>query len=286
MVRRVLDRMRVAKEKRRFRLRKIVSPVLAALLGFIGAHYFPLRRLVYQKPESLNLTKTSHIPAPEPQFSTPFGHPYYPYSVIPGGAHSQAELQMAVDSDSVVAKHYSDFIIENTRIVTLDEDRRYHVSYRVGDKIYWTRRVLTLHKGEQLLFDGVHYARARCGNRLSEVASTPVLGQSEPSPKKFEAPVPVQMSLTMQVPHLEPGPDLPLEITSVEDSPERPSGHVEPYVAPKGNPGGYFNGSGGSVPLAYPEVPSSSAVPEPSSGELVSLMALLIIAVQACRRRR
>lgn len=290
-----------------FRLTKVAGLVLALALGGAGAHYFPVQRLFYQmqrlfsqKPETLTVVAAPHIPAP--QLSTPFGHPYYPYSVIPGGAHSRAELEKALAGDSTAAKHYSDFIVDNTRIVTLDKDRQYHVSYRIGDKIYWTRRVLTLHKGEQLLFDGVHYARARCGNRLSEVASAPQLAQSEPNPKKFEAPVPIQMSLTMQVPHLDRGPDLPFEIsmTRIEGLPEPLGNLAAPYMPDE--PEGVYDaparhdratlyaiegpGPLSMLPIFYPtETPSSAAVPEPGTAALEGL-ALLGIAIALWRRRQ
>jgi hypothetical protein len=286
--------------KTRFRL--IVWLILAAALGWAGAHYVPVRRLFNRKPEALNLF-TAHIPAPAPEVPTPFGHPYYPYSVIPGGAHSRDELEKALAGDSTAAKHYSDFVVQNTRIVTLDKDRQYHVSYRIGDKIYWTSRVLTLRKGEQLLFDGVHYARARCGNRLSEVLTKPLLAQSEPNPKKFEAPVPIEMSLTMQVPHLDPGPELRFEVsmTRIEGLPEPLSNLAAPYVPEAPESVDYvptrhdratlfaFDGPGplSMLPIFYPtETPSSAAVPEPGTGALEALALLGIGAIVWTRKYR
>ena len=278
----------------RTRFRLVFWLVLAAALGWAGAHYFPVQRLFYQKPETLPLFTAHHIPAP--QLSTPFGHPYYPYSVIPGGAHSRGELEKALAADSVAANHYSNFTVKNTRIVTLDKDRQYYVSYRVGDKIYWTRRALTLHKGEQLLFDGVHYARARCGNRLSEVRATPLLALSEPNPKKFEAPVPIQMSLTMQVPRLEPAPELRFEVsmTPIDGLPEPLSnlaapyvaeapGSVDDYVPPRHDRATIYAIDGPGpltmLPIFYPgETPSSSAVPEPDTGAF-GVLALVAIGV-------
>ncbi len=285
-----------------FWLTKVAWLVLAAaIMGWAGARYFPVQRFFYQRPETLNSFTAPHIPAPATQVSTPFGHPYYPFSVIPGGAHSRGELEKALAGDSTAAKHYSDFVVKNTRIVTLDKDRQYHVSYRIGDKIYWTRRVLTLHKGEQLLFDGFHYARARCGNRLSEVMALPQLAQSEPNPKKFEAPVPIQMSLSMQVPHLDPGPELPFEIsmTRIEGLPEPLSNLAAPYVPDEPEAEDYVpprhdratiyavDGPGPltMLPIYFPtETPSSAAVPEPDTGALGGL-ALLGIAVAVWTRK-
>ncbi|MGH9609880.1 MAG: PEP-CTERM sorting domain-containing protein [Bryobacteraceae bacterium] len=99
--------------------------------------------------------------------------PDYPYSVIPGGAYSQAELRYAVNHDPVVRKHYGDFDVADTQVVTLTADRYEYASYRIKNKIYWTKRRLRLRKGEALLTDGTHYARTRCGNRLSNTRKGP-----------------------------------------------------------------------------------------------------------------
>jgi hypothetical protein len=112
---------------------------------------------------------------------------YYPYSVIPGGAKNSAELRNAVAHDAVVAKHYSDFDLEKARITRLSQARAVFVSYRVGDRIFWTKSRLILPAGEAILTDGAHMARTRCGNRLSEVPGEPVL-KADPSPEAMEAP--------------------------------------------------------------------------------------------------
>ncbi|HEX7359412.1 MAG TPA: PEP-CTERM sorting domain-containing protein [Bryobacteraceae bacterium] len=99
--------------------------------------------------------------------------PVYPYSVIPGGAYSQAELRYAVKHDPVVRKHYGDFDVADAQVVTLTADRYEYASYRIKNHIYWTKRRLRLRKGEALLTDGTHYARTRCGNRLSNTRKGP-----------------------------------------------------------------------------------------------------------------
>ena len=42
-----------------------------------------------------------------------------------------------------------------------------HVAYRMGQKVYWTRKKVTLHPGETLISDGKIVARTRCGNRIA-----------------------------------------------------------------------------------------------------------------------
>jgi PEP-CTERM motif len=96
--------------------------------------------------------------------------PNYPYSVIPGGAYSPWELRAVNQKDQLVRDHYSDFDLNAAQLVTLTADRYQYVSFRLKDKIYWTRNRLKIPKGEVLLTDGRHYARTRCGNRLSPVS--------------------------------------------------------------------------------------------------------------------
>ena len=67
--------------------------------------------------------------------------------------------------DSVVAAHFSDFSGSRSRIVELKADKAAYVSYRINDKVYWTKKKVRLEKGEKLMTDGVNYARARCGNQ-------------------------------------------------------------------------------------------------------------------------
>jgi hypothetical protein len=93
--------------------------------------------------------------------------PNYPYSVIPGGAYSPAELRFVNQKDQVIREHYSDFDMNAARLVTLTADRYQYVSFRVKDRVFWTRNRLRIPKGEVLLTDGRNYARTRCGNRLS-----------------------------------------------------------------------------------------------------------------------
>jgi len=111
----------------------------------------------------------------------------YPYSVIPGGVRNSAELRNAVAHDDTVAQHYADFNLSNARVIQLLEVRAVFVSYRVGNRIFWTRNRLNLPAGETVVTDGEHMARTRCGNRLSDVPIGPVLAK-EPLPEAMEIP--------------------------------------------------------------------------------------------------
>jgi hypothetical protein len=97
----------------------------------------------------------------------------YPYSVIRGGAYSAAELAAALRADPIAAAHYAGFDPSQTRMTRAPASAAVYVSYRQENRIYWTRRKVHLAAGEPLLTDGLHTARARCGNRISPTPPEP-----------------------------------------------------------------------------------------------------------------
>ncbi len=115
--------------------------------------------------------------------------PVYPYSIIPGGVSSPKELKSALATDPVVASHYSGFDVAKARVFRLNKDMAAYVSYRKGNKVYWTSHKLVLRAGENIITDGLHSARTRCGNRISETAVKPV-DAKEPLIAQLETPEP------------------------------------------------------------------------------------------------
>jgi hypothetical protein len=111
----------------------------------------------------------------------------FPYSVIPGGVRDAKELQSSASKDPLVAEHYSDFRIARAHTLRLDRPTLMYVSYRLNNRVYWTKNRMTIPAGETLISDGENYARVRCGNRLSPVAALPV-SISEPPSEKLENP--------------------------------------------------------------------------------------------------
>jgi hypothetical protein len=93
--------------------------------------------------------------------------PAYLYSVIPGGVASVEELRHAVERDPVAAQHFAGFDFQRAHLVQVSEKQSMHVAYRVGDKVYWTRKKVSLRPGETLISDGKIVARTRCGNRVA-----------------------------------------------------------------------------------------------------------------------
>jgi len=136
--------------------------VLLALACAMGLHFIP-RQIRTSRPIIAAVTK----PGVKASATVRSLRPDYPYSVIPGGAYSPAELRYANNNDPVVHAHYADFHMDSARLVMLTDDRYQYVSYRMHDQVFWTRNKLRIPKGEILLTDGYNYARTRCGNRLA-----------------------------------------------------------------------------------------------------------------------
>ncbi|MGH9553880.1 MAG: hypothetical protein ACRD3W_31170, partial [Terriglobales bacterium] len=101
------------------------------------------------------------------------GRPAYLYSVIAGGVASVEELRQAMEQDPVVAREFQGFDFQRAHLVQVSEKQAMHVAYRMGDKVYWTRKKVMLHPGETLISDGKIVARTRCGNRIAMAALGP-----------------------------------------------------------------------------------------------------------------
>jgi len=192
----------------------------------------------------------------------------YPYSVVDGGAHSVQELRSAIGRDPVVAKHYSNFKLDSARVIEAKADGYFHVSYRVGDEIFWTKKRLKVARGERLITDGTHFTRTRCANALSdvpkgktspdeptpEILDTPRLPPSDPSPSVPPVVIPGGF----------PGPGLPSDPGSDPDSDPGPIPGPGPGPIPGPGP---FPGPGpGPSPSPFSDpVPDPVPVPEPST---------------------
>jgi hypothetical protein len=145
----------------------------------------------------------------------------YPWSVVAGGVDSGAALQRAAEQDPTVAAHYGGLALEQFEARRLAADRRGYVSYRVRDRVYWTRRLVTLRAGEEVLSDGRELIRGRCGNRFSETPQLPVAAvELEPAEVAMDEPVLGAQLLT--------SPAFPLETA---DGPVSPAEAGKPRVA-------------------------------------------------------
>jgi len=202
----------------------------------------------------------------------------YPYSVIPGGAYNRQELAARVGEDRVVANHFADFALNQARAVRSEADQTVHVSYRLGDKVFWTKKTIKVPKGEALMTDGRDFARARCGNRISVLPQAPV-SEEEPDVAAFEVAVldrPAPFSLEIL-------PDTGLEVKDFSAlnapgiSPVIPIAPILPMQPPPVSPHVYYPPF-----VIYPPV-NELVVPEP--GTLGLLLAGLTV-FSICRRLR
>jgi len=112
----------------------------------------------------------------------------YPYAVVPGGVEKLDDLRRATQHDYVVWQHYARFQYEHARLVRATEARQVYLSYRLRDRIFWTRKRIRLHVGELLLTDGNITARAKCGNQVSETPK-PEVSEEEPAEDVFDRSV-------------------------------------------------------------------------------------------------
>ena len=71
----------------------------------------------------------------------------YPYSIVPGGAENVRQAKVAM-ADPAIRAHYAGVDLAQLKEVKLTTNLSGYVSYRWGDKIYWTRKPLTLRAGE------------------------------------------------------------------------------------------------------------------------------------------
>lgn len=174
--------------------------------------------------------------------------PVYPYSIVPGGVKDGHELKWAAEHDPVVASHYAGFDYDHARVVQLVLARTVYVSYRIGNKIYWTRHRVRLRKGESVITDGKITARTRCGNRVEEVPQQ-ATSQSEPPAAKFEEPVQPNLGTALSQ------PPVPFQSTLLNRPPVPGLGPAPPL-------GLYDPLGGGSpwVPIAPPPLPGVCGV--------------------------
>ena len=111
----------------------------------------------------------------------------YPYSVVPGGVRSPEELHQASLRDHVVGRHFSGFDFRRARVVELQQPKLVYLSYRMGNKVFWTKKQVHLRRGEKLISDGVISARTRCANQVSATPQNAISAE-EPPAEAFEDP--------------------------------------------------------------------------------------------------
>jgi hypothetical protein len=215
----------------------------------------------------------------------------FPFSVVDGGVQTPGELRTAIERDSVVAAHYSNFDSQSARVVQSPAKKAVYVSYRVKNQVYWTRKKVSLAKGEMLITDGKSYIRSRCGNQISETPRAP-LSADEPSEAMLNRPVPAVESLPAES-SVMPVPTKGSPETGLFSSNQLSQGsrRVYPFVIPGLLGGGYVagrsfgDGTSGNVPSTFVAPPPIVKAPEPSSLALLVTGIAALLAYGRIRRR-
>jgi uncharacterized membrane protein YgcG len=171
----------------------------------------------------------------------------FPYSVVPGGVESVTELQKAIATDPVVADHYKGFDLSKARVERLATPRVAHVSYRVGDRVYWTRKPLVLPAGERVITDGTRVARTRCANQVANLPG--VTSPAEPAPAILDTPARSRPLLAPSVFALSTTQRLPA-MAPLGAPPTGGAGSSSGGNSGSAGGGGFAGGGGGRSPSA------------------------------------
>ena len=283
----------VHKHHRRLRTKTKVAGVTIGLavltLSFLAYSFHPLFQRDYPLVSDSASASESYLasvipitpPLPE---KFPSAQLVFPYSVIPGGVRSSRELLEAARREPVVAAHYGDFSVAHARVIRLPHDKLAYVSYRLGNRIYWTKTKVTLHQGETVLSDGEHFARTRCGNRISDVAMGPVSPQEPPqmllSTPFVPAHVNVDPGFLATIPIWPETSAVPV-LTAMHDMPLVPGpGPGFPPFLPTfccGQKSASSRPSSPSYPLPQPGYPSPLSVTTPEPGSFLLLLSSLTL---------
>ena len=251
-------RMRTSRSRQRQRLRQAFYSLVALGFLYVSAWLIFSTRSFHNNPDQPDLKwaqgNLSHNLAllATSSVSSPLALPrrvVYPYSVIPGGIQSAEDLREVSEHDRIVGSHYAGFDFRNARIVELDQPRLMYLSYRTGDKVFWTAHRISLRKGEKLITDGKITARTRCANQVSE-SPQPTVSPVEPPAAAFEQPF---AGTAAQIP-------FPGDFNAF--GPARAFEVLGPAGPPALQAASYASFPGGGLPPVFaPPVPSKSCVP-------------------------
>lgn len=239
------------------RRRRIVTGLLAALticgvaLSFVLVKGpAPHRSIVDAStatPEPSGSVRAASVAAPV--------RPVYRHSVVPGGVRSPEEIEHVIQRDRVVAAHYKNIAPQLMRNERLQQPLLAHVSYRLGDKIYWTKKPVQLPKYEPIMTDGTTTIRERCGNLISMEPLAPA-SDEEPPPPSFDLLMAPMEFAWMRLDYTPPG------LRRGTPSPGKPS-----LEAPFSTPGGV--GTPGFRAGETPEDPPPTRSIDPP-GEIIT----------------
>ncbi|MGA8491777.1 MAG: hypothetical protein WB711_15225 [Terriglobales bacterium] len=165
--------------------KKIIIALLVILALWVGASVISRSafRVVpeIRRPESPahTRTKVGLMSSFAPKY------PVYPYSILPGGIHDAAALQMAYKGGFLPA----DFNLKNARLIRVSKAFCTYVTFRDKDgQIVWSKHKICIRAGELAITDGKYTLLGRCGNRIA--MSLPRDAPVQTAPVDLDIPVP------------------------------------------------------------------------------------------------
>lgn len=158
-----MHRSKWVKNERRWSFRRVALLVTVAVLCL--AMGVLIACAIYSGPREYN----GSVRAPQPVAQTVphMNRVVFQYSVIPGGVASATELQEFANGDYVVRALYSGINYPLVHEHHTKSEMKMYVSYRVGQRVFWTKGTHIIPAGEKTYTDGRLLVRARCGNLLS-----------------------------------------------------------------------------------------------------------------------
>jgi hypothetical protein len=279
----------------RRRRRRIVTGMIAALaVGSIVMAFVLVNGPVTHRsiPHATPASSESYGSVRAASVAAPI-RPVYRHSVVPGGVRSPEEIAAVVQRDQVVAAHYKNITPQLMRNERLQQPLLAHVSYRLGDKIYWTKKPVQLPRNEPIMTDGTSTIRERCGNLISMEPLAPSSEEEPPLPS-FDLLMDPMEFAWMRLDYTPPGrpPGKPTASSPLRGSPSPTLFSVQGPVGAPGFRSG--EGSPGSPSTHLIDPPPGSPtpletplpVPEPSTLTLFGLAGAAGVAHYLRKRAR
>ncbi|HYM79709.1 MAG TPA: PEP-CTERM sorting domain-containing protein [Candidatus Dormibacteraeota bacterium] len=248
----VVRRRPTRRHRRNRRVRRVLLALFCAVLAttaFVALRSpaFRASRDIEPDRRSAEATRERLIAVEQESLRQFENRPVYKYSVVNGGVRDVQELKRAAERDPVVKAHYAGFDYSHARLKVLKATLSAYVSYRIGNKVYWTQHPVSLKKGETVITDGTMTARTRCANRVEEVPQQ-ATSQSEPPVAAFDEPAQPNLGTAVSA------PPVPFESTLASRNPMPGLGPAPPLTV-------YDPMGGGTVvPILPPELPAVCGV--------------------------
>lgn len=196
-------------------------------------------------------------------------HPIFMYSMVPGGVWTPREAGLP-----------------NGHLEILQHDMLGYVNYRRDGKVFWTRHLVLIRAGEQVIMDGDVVVRARCGNQIVRTKHLPVenydasalLDLHQPAVVAPEVPQNLANSTIPDFPtaSLPPTVDLQNPLDPSVPLPTVSADLPVGYPAPSFTPFSFPPAEGPSVPSQTPTHQPVS-VPEPSQIIFVGMALAMLL---------